>query len=92
MAKLGKVLGPLSVAAAMGQAAMAAREHWGLLSGEERRRLAELVRRSGGRTSNLSGRERRELSELVKQLELARLGRRLAQSASPLPGRLRARR
>lgn len=57
-----KFLGPLSLASAVGTAALAAREHWRLLSPAERRRLAALLRASRGRVTALSAAERRELS------------------------------
>jgi hypothetical protein len=85
-----KFLGPLSLASAVGTAALAAREHWRLLSPAERRRLAVLLRASRGRVTALSAAERRELSELSRRLELLRLGRRIATSAAPVRPRRRA--
>jgi hypothetical protein len=61
------------------------REHWSLLEPKERQRLGHLISHSHGRPRNLSDRERRELAALVRKLELGRLGRRLAEQASPLP-------
>ncbi len=66
-----KFLGPLSLASAVGTAALAAREHWRLLSPAERRRLAALLRASRGRVTALSAAERRELSELLPAARVA---------------------
>ncbi|HEX2358226.1 MAG TPA: hypothetical protein VHH72_00265 [Solirubrobacterales bacterium] len=45
------------------------RRHWKRLEPQERERLIELARKSGGRPSkNLSGRERREATELLDKL------------------------
>ncbi|WP_026912603.1 hypothetical protein [Patulibacter minatonensis] len=56
--------------------------HWtSRLSGRERRRLVELVRRSRGRRSRLTDREQRELRRLVAQLDLKLLARHAAQVA-----------
>ncbi len=89
MARLPRFLGPISVAAALIQSAMALRDHWGLLSPAQRQHLGELLRASGGRPGRLSERERRELRELIRQLELARLGRRVVQNAAPVGRRRR---
>lgn len=69
------------------QAAMAAREHWGLLKPAERTELARILRTSAGRPSNLTAAEKRELRRLVAKLELPRLGRNLAPMASKRRGR-----
>jgi hypothetical protein len=53
--------------------------HWTTqLSGRERRRLLELLKRSGGRPSTLTVRERRELERLVAQLDLRAFARHAA--------------
>jgi len=83
------MLGPIGVAVSLSRAALAAKQHWDLLSADERRRLGVLVRASRGRPAALSHAERRELAELVGRLELLRLGRTLAMTASPLPHRRR---
>jgi hypothetical protein len=61
-----------------GQMALATRRHLQKLAPHERRRLAEIVRNSKGRPSNVSKRERDELRRLVRKLELGRLGRDVA--------------
>ena len=65
-----------------GQAALATRRHLQKLDARERRRLAEIVRSSGGRPSNVSKRERDELLRIVRKLELGRLGRDVAGMAA----------
>jgi hypothetical protein len=62
----------------VGQGALAAREHWHLLSAAERARLQTLLRTSRGRRRNLTGSERTELRALTRKLELMALGRRVA--------------
>jgi hypothetical protein len=58
---------------------------WRTLSEKERSRLAELVRESRGRPSNLGAKQRRELRGLVDKLDPKRLGRELL----PLIGKSR---
>jgi hypothetical protein len=50
---------------------------WSALSAKERARVAELMRRSGGRIGNLSVRERMELRKLAHKLDLRGIGREL---------------
>jgi hypothetical protein len=73
-----------------GQVALATRRHLQKLEPHERRRLAQIVRSSRGRPSNVSKRERDELLRLVRKLDLARLGRDVAGMAAG--GRRRGRR
>jgi hypothetical protein len=54
---------------AMGEIALAARDHLGRLEPEERRRLVALVRAGRGRRANLSGTDREELGILLAKLE-----------------------
>jgi len=82
-------MGPLGAAITVGQAALVVRNHWNETPQESRARLAELVKRSGGRPSSLSEAERRELSAHVRALRLGQLGGKLAASAG---GRGRRRR
>jgi hypothetical protein len=70
-----KRLGPIGMAITVAQAALVARDHWGLLSASERTRLGKLVRKSAGRPSNLTKREQDELKRLVLKLDPLRLGR-----------------
>jgi hypothetical protein len=67
------------------QILLLARQHLNGLSREERRRMAELVRR--GHRLNRS--ERRELRELAQKLEPGAFARRAASRLSPvgMPGR-----
>jgi hypothetical protein len=71
-------LGPWGTALMVGQGALAAREHWNLLTPAERARLQTLLRTSRGRRRNLTGSERTELRTLTRKLELLALGRRVA--------------
>jgi hypothetical protein len=64
------------------QAAMAAREHWGVLEPDERTELARLLRTTRGRPSNLTVREKSELRRLVGKLDLPGLGKDLLPLAS----------
>lgn len=48
---------------------MLAREHFGKLEPQDRRRVIELLRRGRGRPSNLTTRERRELVKLLAKSE-----------------------
>ncbi len=59
------------------QAAMAAREHWGVLTPRERTELARLLKSTKGRTSNLTAHEQAELRRLVGRLDLPGLGKDL---------------
>ncbi len=66
--------------------ALAIKRHLDLLEAEEKRDLADLVRRSKGRPSNLSRAERERLRGLVDKLEPAGLAREAAESVVPLRG------
>jgi hypothetical protein len=50
---------------------------WAALSAKERERLTRLVRKSGGRVSNLSVKERLELRKLARKLDVKGMGREL---------------
>jgi hypothetical protein len=58
--------------------AMVVSKRWNALSGKERARLAELVRESRGRTSNLSVKQRLELRKLAGKLDLKGMVRELS--------------
>jgi hypothetical protein len=58
--------------------AMIVSKRWNALSGKERARVAELVRQSRGRTSNLSVKQRLELRKLAGKLDLKGLVRELS--------------
>jgi hypothetical protein len=74
-------IGPLGTALVLGQIAWAVRQHWVTLPLDRRRRLAQLLRQSGGSPTRLSRAERRELADLVRELELAGALRRGATNA-----------
>lgn len=59
------------------QAALSARDHWGVLTPTERGDLARLLRTTRGRPSNLTAQEKRELRRLVGKLDLPGLGKDL---------------
>jgi hypothetical protein len=50
------------------EAAMAARRHWNALPADDRRRLGELARRSGGRWGRLTPEERTEFRGIARRL------------------------
>ena len=52
-------------------------KRWSALSSKERARLAQLLRESRGRVSNLSTRQRLELRKLARKLDLRGMGREL---------------
>jgi hypothetical protein len=54
----------------LARAAMIVSKRWNALSSKERVRLAELVRESRGRTSNLSVKQRLELRKLAGKLDV----------------------
>jgi hypothetical protein len=59
-----------------------ARDHWtAQLTPRQRKRLVELLRRSGGRPSTLSPREQREFHQLVARLDLKGLAKHAAGTA-----------
>jgi predicted ArsR family transcriptional regulator len=66
--------------------ALAIKRHLELLEAEEKRELAELVRRSKGRPSKLTRRERERLRALVDKLDPSELARAAAESVVPLRG------
>lgn len=59
------------------EGAVAVKDHWENLSPGERQRVAKLLRKSGGRPSNLSAREKAELKRLGRKLDPAGLGKKL---------------
>ncbi len=75
-------MGRLTVAAAIGQAALGAKRRWKALPAERRNRLQALLRQSAGRPSNLSASERRELQTIVAELNLGDVVRQSATRAS----------
>jgi hypothetical protein len=85
-----KKIGPLGTALTLGQLALVLHRHWLTIPSEQRTRLADLLRASKGRPSNLSGSERRELRALVRQLDLARLLRNGALGAAMFRRQIRS--
>jgi hypothetical protein len=63
---------------AVARGAMIVSKRWNALSGKERARLAELVRLSRGRVSNLSVKQRLELRKLAGKLDLKGMARELS--------------
>jgi hypothetical protein len=84
---------PLLWAFVVAEALTTTRRHFAGVDPKARRRVAELVRKSGGRPSNLSSQEKQELRRLVGQMDLWRLSKDLAAVASPVgvPGRRKRR-
>jgi hypothetical protein len=70
------------------EAAMIAREHWGLLESSDRRELARIVKKSHGLPQNLNAGDRSELLRIVRLLDPITAGRRLM----PFNGGVRKRR
>jgi hypothetical protein len=85
-------LSRLGIASMAGRFVWSAAQRWRALPARRRGRLQALLRKSGGRPSQLSASERRELGELVRELELLDLVRGAAMDAAPPRGRLRRRR
>ncbi len=81
-------IGPLGTALTVGQLGLVAHRHWHTIPAEQRRRLAQLLRKSRGKPSNLSRSERHELAKLVRALEVSRLLRSGAKSALGIRGRI----
>ena len=68
---------------------MASREHWNSLNPADRRRAAELFRKSKGDPRRLTPQERAEARELLRRLEVTRFARAVGPIA--WKGRRRAR-
>ncbi len=79
-------LGPWGWAVILFQAALTARRHMQQTSPEDRTRLQQLLKQSGGRPSNLTAVERQELLDTARRL---RPGKLLGDLAKTLirPGR-----
>jgi len=78
---------------AVAEALTTTRRHFAGVDPKARRRVAELVRKSGGRPSNLTPHEKKELRRLVGEMDLWQLSKDLAAVASPVgvPGRRKRR-
>jgi hypothetical protein len=72
----------LTMAASVGQAGWALLRQWQALPEKRRTRIQGLLRKSGGRPSNLSGAERRELKDLVSELNLGQVARDAIRTSS----------
>ncbi len=70
-------LGPWAWPLMLGQAALAIRRHWQTTSPQDRARVQELLRRSGGRPANLTTDERQDLIGAARRLEPGKLIRDL---------------
>lgn len=57
------------------QVLMASREHWSSLHPDDRRRAAELLRKTKGDPRRLSPEERQEVRQLARRLEVGRFAR-----------------
>jgi hypothetical protein len=85
---------PLLWAFVVAEALTTTRRHFAGIDPRALRRATELVRKSGGRPSNLTPQEKKELRRLVGQMDLWQLSKDLAAVASPVgvPGRRKNRR
>lgn len=63
-------MGRFTIAASLGQAALATRRRWRALPAERRRRLQVLMRQAAKGPATLSPAERQELRGLVSELNL----------------------
>jgi hypothetical protein len=71
------------------EAAMHMRRHWRDLPEADRRRLADLARRSGGRWTRLTREERADFRRIVRGLDLTGMARDLMPLGRGLRGRRR---
>ena len=85
----GKVPGlrrvPLVKLLFLAELGLVARDHFGRLEPDERRRLVALVRQGRGRNQNLSVEERDELAGLVAKVEPRRFAGLAIDRLSPVP-------
>ncbi len=70
-------LGPWAWPVMLAQAALAVRRHWQTTSPQDRARVQELLRKSGGHPANLSTGERQDLLEATRRLRPGTLMRDL---------------
>jgi hypothetical protein len=76
---------PMLKLLAIAEIALLARDHFGRLEPQERRRLIELVRKSRGRSTGLEEDERAELGALVAKAEPRLFAGLAADRLSPVP-------
>lgn len=69
----------------LAELALVARDHYGRLTPDERRRLVTLVREGKGRGRNLSPEDREELAGLVAKVEPRRFAGLAIDRFSPVP-------
>jgi hypothetical protein len=74
---------------AVAQGGIVIARHWRALSADDRARLAQLARKSGGRPRSLSLKERLELRRLLGRLDLQGMGRELLSLTHRRRGRRR---
>ncbi len=72
---------------ALARGGMIVGKRWNSLTAKERARIAQLVRDSGGRASNLSAKQRKELRKLAKRLDLKGMTKELVGLARGGSGR-----
>jgi hypothetical protein len=83
---------PVAKLLAAGELVLLAREHLAKLEPHERRRVAELVRTTHGRTRNLTPGQRAELAALIAKAQPRLFVRLAAEKLSPKPVPRRGRR
>jgi hypothetical protein len=76
---------PIFKLLAIAEIGLLAKNHYGRLSPEDRRRLLQLVQTSRGRAGNLTASERSELAELVAKMEPRMFAGTAANHLSPFP-------
>ncbi len=60
-------------------------EHWQRVEERDRRRAADILKRTRGMPHKMSQRERRDIVDIAKRLDHYALGRDLANAATPFP-------
>ena len=60
-------------------------EHWQRVEERDRRRAAEILKRSKGLPHKMNQKERRDLVDIAKRVDHIALGRDLASAATPFP-------
>lgn len=60
-------------------------EHWQRVEERDRRRAADILKRTRGMPHKMSQRERRDIVDIARRLDHYALGRDLANAATPFP-------
>ncbi len=60
-------------------------EHWQRVEERDRRRAAEILKRSKGLPHKMAQKDRRDLVDIAKRVDHVALGRDLANAATPFP-------